>query len=263
MKLWARIKLIFKGRANAGLNKLEDPTQTLDLAYETMLEKLPDLRRAQRDAASGRARLQLQMKQTQQNIDKLGAQADTLVEQGNVDVAKEALTRKAAAQQVLNDLADQHQALVQQEVQLSAQVNDFQRRVEAFRTEKEAKKATYIASKAQVAIGDTLMGIGNDMNNAGVMLDRAQNQIEDMHAKATATNQMLESGVVPQVLSGSAHADDIQAAIDSAAGSSSVDTELAALVAKHQKPELEPVTLEPTTARARKASRKLETEETQ
>lgn len=263
MSLWSRIKLIFKGKANSGLNKLEDPTQTLDLAYETMLEKLPDLRRAQRDAGSGRARLQLQMKTTQQSINKLGAQADTLVEQGNVDLAKEALTRKAAAQQMLNGLADQHQELVEQETHLANQVNDFQRRVEAFRTEKEAKKATYIASKAQVAIGDTLMGLGGDMDNAGVMLTRAQGQIEDMHAKASATNQMLESGTVPQVLTGSAAGDDIQAAIDSAAESSSVSTELAALVAKHQKPELEAVTLEPTTTRARRASRKLETGETQ
>lgn len=256
MGMWQRIKLIFKGKANAQLNKIEDPTQTLDLSYETMLEKLPQLRRALRDAGSGRARLELQMTETQKNIVKLGNQAATLVKQGNEDMAREALTRKAAAQQVLDGLAEQHQALVLQETQLTNQVNDFQRRVDAFKVQKETMKATYTASKAQNEIGETLMGIGNDMNNAGVMLDRAKGQIEDMHAKAMATNQMLDAGVIPQVLGGAA-GDDIQAAIDSASGSSQVDQELAALVAANKPAgELESVELkEASKPRTRSAAK--------
>ena len=38
--LWQRFKMIFSSKANAAMNKAENPAQTLDYSYEKQLEML-------------------------------------------------------------------------------------------------------------------------------------------------------------------------------------------------------------------------------
>ena len=45
MGLWQRFKLIFNSKANAALDKAEDPRQTLDYSYEKQPELLQNVRR--------------------------------------------------------------------------------------------------------------------------------------------------------------------------------------------------------------------------
>jgi len=61
MGLWQRFKLIFNSKANAALDKAEDPRQTLDYSYEKQLELLQKVRRGVADVATSRKRLELQI----------------------------------------------------------------------------------------------------------------------------------------------------------------------------------------------------------
>ena len=111
-------KDIFQAKANKVLDKAEDPRETLDLSYEKQLDSLQKVRRSVADVATARKRIELQATQLQKQADKLQTQAKAALAQGNEDLAREALARRAALGEQLSDLKVQHDQVVEQEEQL-------------------------------------------------------------------------------------------------------------------------------------------------
>ena len=72
--------------------------------------------------------------------------------------------------------------------------------MDAFRTKKETLKASYTASKAQASIGEAVSGISESMTDAGMTLDRAQDKIAQMQARAGAIDELLDTGALPDAL---------------------------------------------------------------
>jgi phage shock protein A len=101
--------------------------------------------------------------------------------------------------------------------------------VDSFRTKKETMKATYTAAEAQTKIGEAVSGISESMSDAGMSMQRAQDKIDGMQARAGAMDELLSSGALTDL---SQPVDDIQAQLDQASTQSSVDAELAALKAE-------------------------------
>ncbi len=229
MGLIQRAHDIVEAKANMALDQAENPNDMLDLSYEKMLEQLTQVRRALVDIAASRKRIELQETQLQQSIDHLQAQAQAAVGQGRDDLAKEALSRKAAAQQQIDQMEPQHQQLTEQEEKLEQTLGQLQQRVTAFRTQKETMKAEYTASKAVTSVNESVAGISKSMSDSGAALERAQDKIATMQARAQATDELLESGVLEDVGGGT---DDIQKELDELGNKADVDSELAALKAQ-------------------------------
>src|SRR6185503_11459999 len=150
-------------KANKVLDKHEDPRETLDYSYEKQLELLTKVRRGVADVATSRKRLEIQMQQLQASGDKLQSQAQQAVQAGRDDLAREALTRRAAVNQQLADLQTQHAQLQAEEEKLTQASQRLQAKVDAFRTRKETIKATYTAAEAQTKIGEAVSGISEEM----------------------------------------------------------------------------------------------------
>lgn len=229
MGLFSRAHDIIQAKANRALDAAEKPDEMLDLSYEKMLEQITQVRRALVEIAASRKRLELQEGQLQHSIDHLQDQAKAAVGAGREDLAREALTRKAAAQQQVEQLEPQHQQLVDEESKLSQTLQALQARVNQFRTQKETLKAQYAAAKAVTSVNEGTAGISKSITDSGAALTRAQDKISQMQARAGALDELLESGVLEDV-GGGGH-DDIQAELDKISSSSSVDQELAALKA--------------------------------
>ena len=86
-------------------------------------------------------------------------------------------------------LEAQQEKLVTSEKQLSA-------RIEAFRSQKEVIKAQYSAAEAQVRIGEAATGIGEQMADTGLAIQRAKDKTEQMQARASAVDELIESGAL-------------------------------------------------------------------
>jgi phage shock protein A len=226
--LFQRAHDIIEAKANKALDQAENPADMLDLSYEKMLEQLTQVRRALADIAASRKRIELQEAQLQHSIDHLQDQAKAAVEQGRDDLAKEALSRKAAAQAQIDQMEPQHIQLSEQEEKLEQTMRQVQRRVDAFRTQKETLKAQYTASKAVTTVNEGVSGISKSTNYSGAALRRAQDKIASMQARAQATDELLESGVLEDLGGGT---DDIQKELDEVSSKSDVDAELASLKA--------------------------------
>jgi len=229
MTLFQRAHEIVQAKASKALDAAEKPDEMLDLSYEQMLEHLTEVRRALVDIAASRKRIELQETQLQHTVDHLQDQAKAALAQGNDELAKEALSRKAAAQAQVADLDAQHAQLADQETKLEQTLSQLQQKVNQFRTQKEVMKAQYTAAQAMTSVDESATGISTAFGDSGAELQRAQDKIATMQARAGAMDELLQSGVLEDV---GGNTDDIQAELDEAGSAAQVDKELAALKAE-------------------------------
>jgi len=229
MTLFQRAHDILSAKANKALDAAEKPDEMLDLSYQEMLDQITRVRRGLVDIAASRKQLELQEQQFQHSVDHLQEQAKAALAQGREDLAREALSRKAAAQAQIDGLESQHQQLTEQEQKLEQTLDALQKKVNEFRSKKEVLKAQYTAAQAESSVNADVAGISSTYSDAGAALERAQDKIANMQARADATDELLQSGVLEDV---GGDTDDIQRELDEAGSAADVDKELAALKAQ-------------------------------
>jgi len=229
MTLFQRAHDILNAKANKALDAAEKPDEMLDLSYEQMLDHITKVRQALVTIAASRKQIELQEAQLQHSVDHLQDQAKAALSLGKEDLAREALSRKSAAQAQIDGMETQHQQLTEEEDKLTATLQALQQRVNQFRTQKETLKAQYAAASATASVNESVAGISSTLGDSGAALQRAQDKIANMQARAGALDELLQSGVLEDVGGGG---DDIQKELDEAGGSADVDRELAALKAQ-------------------------------
>jgi phage shock protein A len=228
-----RISLIFRSKANKALDRAEDPRETLDYSYQRQLDLLAKVRRGVADVATSRKRVELQVNQLEAQASKLQGQAEKAISVGREDLAREALTRKSGLASQITDLKTQHAQLQGEEEKLTLAQQRLQAKVESFRTRKETIKATYTAAEAQTKINEAMSGIGEEMGDVGLAIQRAEDKTAQMQARAGAIDELLASGALEDV-SQVGGGDDIARELDSMSSTADVEAELARLKAGSQ-----------------------------
>jgi phage shock protein A len=226
----SRASLIVKSKISKLLNKAENPTETLDYSYEQMQQQLQNVKRGVADVVTAKKRLELQTQKSEQNVVKLETQARQAVAAGREDLARQALERKATAQQQLQDLDLQVKGLEDQQQKLIVAQQTLETRIESFRSQKEVLKAQYSAAEAQVRIGEAATGIGDHMADTGMAIQRAKEKTEDLQARASAIDELTASGALEDFTAGDQTQLDRELAQISS--SAQVDDELAKLKAE-------------------------------
>ena len=229
MGLFQRAHDIMQAKANKALDAAEKPDEMLDLSYEQMLDQLTQVRRGLVAIAGSRKQIELQEQQLQHTADHLQDQAKAALAQGNEELAREALSRKAAAQAQIDSLEPQHQQLTEEEQKLEQTLAKLQERVNAFRSQKEVLKAQYTAAQAETSVNESVTGISKSFSDEGATLQRTQDQVATMQARAGAMDELIQSGVLEDV---GGSTDDIQEELDKAGTDAEVDKQLAALKAE-------------------------------
>ncbi len=227
--LMARASTIIKAKFSALLGRAENPNETLDYSYEKQLQSLQNVKRGVADVVTAKKRLQLQTQGLEQNLVKLDSQARTALTAGREDLARQALERKSAIQQQLQDLDTQVQGLQQQQEKLVASEQQLSTRIEQFRSQKEVIKAQYSAAEAQVRIGEAATGIGREMEDTGLAIQRAKDKTEQMQARAGAIEELVESGSLDDMTSDKTQLDR---ELEQLSSKSEVDADLARLKAE-------------------------------
>ena len=229
MGMWQRVSTIFKAKATKAIDRMEDPRETLDYSYQRQMEMLQKVKRGLLDVATSRKRLEMQGEQLQAKAAKLHDQARRAMEAGREDLAREALTRRAAIEPELETLKAQHAQLQAEESKLTEASRRLSAHLEAFRTRKETIKATYTAAEAQTRIGEALSGISGEMGDIGLAVQRAEDKTAGMQARAGAIDELLASGALDDV---SAPGDRLDAELGHAIAASEIDAEMVRLKAE-------------------------------
>jgi phage shock protein A len=229
MGVWQRMTMIFRSKANKALDRAEDPRELLDYSYQRQTELLTKVRRGVADVATSRKRVELQIGQLQQQSDKLQGQAEQAIAVDREDLAREALTRKSGLTTQIGDLQTQLAQLQGEEEKLTLAQQRLAAKVEAFRTRKETIKATYTAAEAQTRINEAVAGIGEEMGDVGLAIQRAEDKTAQMQARAGAVDELIASGALEDVTSVAGPSDDITRELEAMSSRSDVETELARL----------------------------------
>ena len=220
---------MIKAKYSSLLNRAENPSETLDYSYEEQLRQLQNVRRGIADVATAKKRLELQYTTMQQQVDKLDGQARAALKANREDLAREALTRKAAVQAQLEGIMTQGQQLEAQQQKLIEGERTLQAKVEQFRTQKEVIKAQYSAAEAQVRIGEAATGIGEQMADVGMAIERAKDKTQQMQARANAIDELTAAGSLEDYTDGG---DDIDRQLQQITQGGQVDDELAKMKAE-------------------------------
>jgi phage shock protein A len=237
MSLFQRAHDIVAAKANKALDAAEKPDEMLDLSYQQMLDQITKVRQGLVAVAASRKQIELQEQQLQHSVDHLNDQAKQALSQNREDLAREALSRKAAAQAQIDGMEPQHQQLTEEEQKLEQALAALQQKVNNFRTQKEVLKAQYTAASAVSSVNESVAGISGTLGDSGAALQRAQDKIANMQARAGALDELLQSGVLEDVGGGG---DDIQKELDAVGNQAGVEDELAALKAQIAAPSATP-----------------------
>ncbi len=227
MGLIDRTSTIIKSKINKILGKFEDPRETLDYSYERQLEMLQNVKRGVAEVTTSKKRLELQKVKLEQNITKLDEQAREAVKAGREDLARIALERKSISQNELANLTQQIDDVAKQQDKLMATEKSLSAKIETFRSTKETIKAQYSAAEAQVKITESVSGISEEMSDVGMAVQRAQDKTEEMKARASALDELVEAGTLEDVTGGTK--DDIERELSKIRSKGDVDAQLEAL----------------------------------
>jgi phage shock protein A len=227
--LMGRASTILKAKFSRILDRAENPSETLDYSYEEQLRQLQNVKRGIADVATAKKRLELQYTSMQQQTEKLDGQARDALKAGREDLARDALTRKAAIQGQLDAIMEQGQQLEAQQAKLVEGEKTLSAKVEQFRTQKEVIKAQYSAAEAQVKISEAASGIGDNMSDVGAAVERAKDKTAQMQARAAAVEELTAAGTLQDFTSSG---DDLDRQLREIQQSTQVDDQLAKMKAE-------------------------------
>jgi phage shock protein A len=228
-----RFSTILKAKISKLLDRAEDPAETLDYGYQKQVELLQNVKKGIADVVTSKKRLQMQQGKLEQQIVKLDTQARQALSQGREDLARTALERKNVTQTELQSLDQQITELEAQQQQLTENEKKLRQKVEAFRTKKEVIKAQYSASEAQVRISEAANGVGEQMADLGLAMQRAEDKVEGMRARASAVDELEKAGAFEDITQlGSGGQDDIDRELSQLSSGAEVEDELSKMKAE-------------------------------
>ena len=141
MGFFSRLATFFNIRANAALDKAEDPGQVMDYSYSKQVEQLQQIRRSIADVVTNEKRLEMQQTQLIDKTNTLDHQAMQALQANREDLARMALQRKETLLVQINSYEQQLAQLKAQEEKLVSMERTISARVEAFRTQKRDGKS--------------------------------------------------------------------------------------------------------------------------
>jgi phage shock protein A len=230
--LTGRFNTLIKAKVSAVLDRAEDPAETLDYSYEKQLELLQNVKSGIADIVTSKKRVQLQEEGLREQAAKLDGQARQALIAGNEGLSRAALQRKQAIEDELGSLDQQVAELERQQQQLTDNEQKLRVKIEAFRTKKEVIKAQYSAADAQVQISAAATGVGEQMADVGLAMQRAIEKTENMKARADAVGELEQAGTFEDLTQLGAGEDDVDRQLAQLTDASTVDAALAKLKAE-------------------------------
>jgi phage shock protein A len=227
-----RLSTLIRAKISKLLDRVEDPGETLDYAYEKQLEQIQVIRKGIVDVVAAKKRLQSHANTLEQQAQKLDIQARTAVTVGRDDLARMAIERKQLIIVESGSLSQQIAELEHQQQQMIASESRLRTKLAAFRSRKEVIKAQYSAAEAQVRISEAASGVGSEMADVGLAMQRAIDKTEAMRARANAVHELEAAGTFDDLTGIGPPQDDIDRALAQLGAGNAVDADLARLKAE-------------------------------
>ena len=116
------------------------------------------------------------------------------------DLATTALEKKEVLKLQVVDLDIGIEQLQREEDALIKTEQDIETKLELFKSKKEVLKAQYSAAESLSKVNESVAGISGNMTDIGSSVERIQDKTDLMRSKATAIEDLMEKGVLSNVM---------------------------------------------------------------
>ncbi|MDJ0762741.1 MAG: PspA/IM30 family protein [Myxococcota bacterium] len=190
-----RLSRVFKGKANEGMDALEDATfeTTVKQTIRDMESELNRVIKASAEAMSNHNRLEAEYEKYQRQSADWKDKAKAALASGREDLAKKALAKKSEADR---QIASMEQAVIDARSvrdKLKGQVDQLRKKIAEAKRTSSTLIARKNAAKAQKKVAQALAGVAEG-DNAFASLKRFEDSVAKEEAVAKAYDDMTDTG---------------------------------------------------------------------
>lgn len=186
--MFERLGNLFRAMFNAILGKMEDPQIMLEQTYQDLQSNLIQVRQAVALAIATEKQLEQQLQKNKDQAETWQNRAAMAVQQGNDDLAKQALQRRQQYVQAATDLETQLKSQRESTVTLRQRLTDLEAEVQKAYTKKQVliarDKAAQATSKANEILSKTTS------SGAMSVIEKMETKVQEREAKAAALAEL-------------------------------------------------------------------------
>ena len=150
MNILSRISAVTKAKMNQILNDAEDPDETFDYAFESLMQTVGDTHRLKEELSAAKNRLQHQAFNISGSIGDSQTEALRAVASGKEDIARVALQLRQASLFIVEALHQKIIDLDHEEQNLTSAALQVMEKLEPFQTSKERLQTEPTASAEEI-----------------------------------------------------------------------------------------------------------------
>ena len=228
MGLLGRISVLLKKSTAVALATAPDPRVTHLTSHQKQRALLNQVIKAVAEVGSAKERLRTAADAVRQKLPEMEEQARRGLKAGHEAAARLALQRRHVVVRELETLERQLAEVEKEEAALAVIEQRLSGQIEAFAARQEVIKARFSAAEAQVRISEAMTGVSQDFADLSAALHRAEQTTEDMQARASAIDRLVEEGDL-EAITFSAGSDAIDTRYESLGADADVERQLDAL----------------------------------
>lgn len=186
MGVFDRISRIIRSNISDLLDRAEDPEKVLQ---QIMVDMQQDLREAKLQVAAAirdQKKLEIRYQENLDMADRWEKRAISAVEEGDDTLAKEALRRKRASEQLARGYKEQLEEQVKSVQLLKTSLAALEAKIEEARRRKDLLIARQKRAQAQKTISETMSGMSKSSALAALEKMEGRVRAAEMHAEAMA-----------------------------------------------------------------------------
>jgi phage shock protein A len=182
--------------AGRPLSSAEDPREVFVLAHRRHRDLLDNVRRALATLRASREQLVRNSEEALGRLPQLEERARQALVAGGEDQARFALQLRQVVVDGNKDLDAQIAQMEEEERTMSLVEHRLATQIAAFFARQEAMEARYNSASAQVRIREALGGVSEELAGLDSALECAEETTENMQARVTAIDQLVENGIL-------------------------------------------------------------------
>jgi phage shock protein A len=199
MGILDRLKVVLAKGASAVLAPAPDPRVTNLTSHQKQRALLDQVMRAGKEVSAAKLRLQATAEDVRQKLPAMEDQARRELRAGNQAMARLALQRRQVVAHELETLERQLAEVEKEESALAVIEQRLVGQIEAFAARQDVIRARYSAAEAQVRLNEAMTGVSQDFAELTAALHRAEQTTEDMQARATAIDRLVQEGDIEPI----------------------------------------------------------------
>jgi len=191
MGIFDRLKTLISSNINDLISKAENPEKMLNQLILDMNQQMVESKKAVAMAIADEKRLEREMLEQKRQAEDWEKKAMLAVKAGRDDLAKEALLRKAEAENYYNQLKPQWESQRASVEKLKESLRELQNKIDEASRKKNILIARAKRAEAQEKIQKTMGSLQNN-KSAFETFDRMAKKVDEMEARVEAQAELAD-----------------------------------------------------------------------